>query len=56
MMECNTVFNNSYGIGIMLMGLGVCVYLFCKDFGYLFYGEPEKLVNALAKCLKDIKK
>ena len=44
-----TLFNEYYGMGILLMGLGVFVWLFCRGIGYLFYGDKELIIIHIEK-------
>ena len=36
------IFSESYGMGVMLMGLGAFIYLSCRGFALLYYGFPPE--------------
>jgi len=36
------IFSESYGMGVLLMGLGAFIYLSCRGFALLYYGFPPK--------------
>ena len=44
-----TLFNEYYGMGILLMGLGVFIWLFCRGIGYLFYGDKKLIIIDIEK-------